>query len=269
MGALGFGSYRLRILLQSRRPVAFRVGEVGTAYRLICNGKLVGSQGVPAETGESSQPRTQPATFFFEPTTGEVEVIVHVANFHYRKGGLWHSMQFGDASRVVDAHLKLEWLDLFLLSVLAVLGAYHLGFVAVARRSTVFFGLFCADIAVRESVTDSKILLTVFPAIPFEVLIKIEYLTFVLSVPLFALYLHSVFAPHFRREAVRVTVWIGSAYSLIILLLPAFFYLQQFAATFDIILLPRKIFGLINFTDGLGHLVNSRRFFIAVVPGIL
>jgi signal transduction histidine kinase/CheY-like chemotaxis protein len=224
MGALGFGSYRLRILLQSRRPVAFRVGEVGTAYRLICNGKLVGGQGVPAETADLAQPRTQPATFFFEPASGEIEVIVHVANFHYRKGGLWHSVQFGDAARVVDAHLKREWLDLFLLAVLAVLGVYHLGFVAVARRPTVFFGLFCADIAVRESVTDSKILLTVFPAIPFEALIKIEYLTFIVSVPLFALYLHSVFAPHFRREAVRVTVWIGSAYSLIILLLPARFY---------------------------------------------
>jgi len=224
MGASGFGTYRLRILLQSRRPVAFRVGEVGTAYRLICNGILVGGQGVPAEAQEFSQPRTQPATFFYEPASGEVEVLVHVANFQYRKGGIWHTIQFGDAARVVEAHLKREWLDLFLLAVLTVLGLYHLGFVAVARRPAIFFGLFCLDVAVREMVTDSKILLTVFPDIPFEALIKLEYLTLAFSVPLFALYLHSFMAPHFRREAVRVTLWIGSLYGLLVLFLPARLY---------------------------------------------
>lgn len=224
MGASGFGTYRMRVLLQSRRPVAFRVGEVGTAYRLICNGVLLGGQGVPAETAELTQPRTQPATYFFEPASGEIEVILHVANYSYRKGGIWHSIQFGDAAQLVDAHLRREWLDLFLLAVLAVLGLYHLGFVAVARRPAIFFGMFCFDMGVRESVTDSKILLSVFPALPFEALIKIEYVTLALSVPLFALYLHSVFAPHFRREAVRVTLWIAAAYTLVVLLLPARVY---------------------------------------------
>lgn len=67
LGARAYGSFRMRILVQTDRPLAFRVGEVGTAYRLICEGQLLGGRGFPSDNPDISVPLTQPATYIFTP----------------------------------------------------------------------------------------------------------------------------------------------------------------------------------------------------------
>ncbi|MBX7086963.1 MAG: response regulator [Leptospirales bacterium] len=226
LGAHAFGSFRMRILVQTDRPLAFRVGEVGTAYRLICEGQLLGGRGFPSDNPEISVPLTQPATYIFTPHSNQVEVILHVSNFHYRKGGIWHSISFSDANRITDLIVLKQWTSIVVFAMLAILGMYHVAFWFVGRRSFFFFGLVCIDIALRETVTGSKIALLVIPALPWELSIKVEYWTLTWSSGFFALYMNSLFPAFFHRSWTRGMVGLSVLVSIMVLFTPASFYTQ-------------------------------------------
>ncbi len=216
-GASGFGSYRVRILVQQHRPVAFRIGEIGTAYRLICDGDLVGGRGLPAESALLSEPAAIPATYIVTPQSSQIEVILHVSNFHYRKGGVWHSILFSDANRMMESVALRQWTSLILFAALIFLGLYHVAFVFVGRRSFFFFGLVCLDIALRDMVTGNKILLLAFPSIPWEIGVKLEYIGITWACAFFSMYMNSMFPATFPRLWVRVATGLSAFYSVFVL----------------------------------------------------
>ncbi|MFH2129178.1 MAG: sensor histidine kinase [bacterium] len=61
-------------------------------------------------------------------------------------------------------------------------------------------------------------ILTVFPNIPWEILLKIEYLTFILPVVLFSLFLHRLFPFEINRTALRIYLGISALLALFVII---------------------------------------------------
>jgi PAS domain S-box-containing protein len=245
----GYSTYRLRVRLREASPLAFKFLNMGTAFTVYVNGKNLFSAGVPGTTPETTVPHYLPAVVDFTPATPQLDIVIHFANFHHRKGGMWESIQLGLTKDVHKARDEALLVDLFLLGSILIMGLYHLGLFAVRKKdgSSLYFGIFCLLIALRLVATVEIFLLYVFPAMSWELLLKLEYLSFYLATPTFAMFLRSLFREEFPRLVLRAIQITGMLFSSLVLLTSAKF--------FSYTVLPYQIFTVLSCCYGVYWLI--------------
>jgi hypothetical protein len=192
----GYATYRLEILLNPQKePLAFKFLSMGTAYTLFLNHRKMSSVGIPGIDRETTDPRYFPQVVEFKPEKNQMDVIFQISNFHHRRGGPWEVIRLGAEKEVQK--IREEWLcfDLILFGSIFIMALYHLCLFALRKtdRSFLYFGVFCLLIMLRLLTTGERYLVYFFPNIPWEIVIKTEYLSFYLSVPLFVLFAQSLF----------------------------------------------------------------------------
>jgi hypothetical protein len=181
IGAQGYATYRLRILLGDARPrLAFKFLDMAVAYSVYVNGEKLMSVGRPGKTFDSTTPQFYPQVVSFQPASERLELIIRVSNYHHRKGGAWEPILLGRAQDMRLVRQNALNVNFFLFGGILIMGIYHIGLFIFRRaeKSTLFFGIFCFLIAARSLVTGERYLIYIFPDFNWEVHTKIAYLTF-------------------------------------------------------------------------------------------
>ncbi|MCB1160552.1 MAG: hypothetical protein KDK45_23835, partial [Leptospiraceae bacterium] len=183
----GFGTYRLRIILPKTYPsLSLFMTDVGTAYVIYLNGKLISSNGVPAKTRSESKPYMKHRYFDINSYLNhhrvgeEIELLIHVSNFHYANAGIWDKIQLISRKGEKKSRIHKMILDIVVFSSILIMGLYHLGLFFSRRKdySPLYFGIFCILIALRTVSISERYILDVFPYMPFPLVHKIEYISF-------------------------------------------------------------------------------------------
>ena len=98
-GNFGFGSYRLKILLEPGEDtsIGLRIPSVSSASEIYINGELVAKNGAVAKTEAAYEPVNRPQTLYYTvDETGVVDIVIHYANFdHPFEEGITQSITFG------------------------------------------------------------------------------------------------------------------------------------------------------------------------------
>jgi signal transduction histidine kinase/ActR/RegA family two-component response regulator len=212
---VGFATYRLSILLpQKVPPLALKFLDMGTAFTVFANGEKILEVGQTGSMPATSKPRYLPQVADLPPAFQQLELIYWVSNFHHRRGGTWEVVRLGARNKIHRVRERRLAFDLILFGGIFVMGLYHLAFFGLRRRdaSPIFFGFFCLLIGVRLLCTVERYLLQFFPRIPWEVFVKIEYLSVYFAVPIFILFLKSLF----EDEVDRRIVWLMGAVYLML-----------------------------------------------------
>ncbi|MCB0032841.1 MAG: PAS domain S-box protein, partial [Anaerolineales bacterium] len=116
-------------------------------------------------------------------------------------------------------HLRLWALDVLLVSVFTIMSLYHIGLYLFRAKdfSTLIFALMSGMVAIRISL--QNLVPTMWPQLSWELLLRIEYLTFFWSAPLFLQFLKTLY-PRDVPKRVMALVYIPAVlYSLSTLLL--------------------------------------------------
>ena len=209
VGSDGYGTYRLRILLPKlNTSLTFKILNASTAYTMYVNGEKFASNGSVGKDKDTSIPQSLSVISSIHNSKEELEIIFHVSNFHYSKGGLWLPINIGNEKAVREIRDKNLFLDIFLSGSILIMGLYHL-VIYIQRKqdkSPLLFGIYCFIIVVRLLSTGEKYLTTIFPEIPFQLLIKIEYISFYLAVPIFSHFLYTIF-PREVKEKILKFIW--------------------------------------------------------------
>ena len=217
VGSDGYATYRLRVLLpKSNTPLAFKILNASTAYTMYVNGEKLASNGVVGKVKESIIPQSLSIISSMQNPKEELEILFHVSNFHYSKGGLWLPVKLGSEKAVRELRDKNLFLDLFLAGSILIMGLYHL-VIFIQRKvdkSPLLFGIYCFIIVVRLVSTGEKFLTTIFPEIPFQLLIKIEYLSFYLAVPVFCHFLYTIFPREGKKKILKLIWAIGILFAI-------------------------------------------------------
>ncbi len=228
----GYGTYSLRILLDpSQEAISFYLPNIHSAYRLFVNGRLLTAVGNPGSDSVSTTPQLYPETVELHDTPAELRVVIQVANFHHRNGGLWKSpqvLQGRTASKNWRIDFAAAWAEFGLYMGMAFLFfALYLG--TLRRPELVYFSLLSLVTAMRAILTGQRTLVHLFPDFSFHANYAIEYVTFVAAPPL----LVSTFYAHFfsgRRlifyVPFRIVQAIGLLFLAIIALTPARVYTE-------------------------------------------
>jgi PAS domain S-box-containing protein len=245
LSGYGYATYRLNILLNDQsEPLALKLLDMGTAFTIYLNGKNVCSAGTAGKNRETTVPRYFPQVVGFEAKTNQMEVILHVSNFHLKRGGAWKPIRLGtdkDMQKIREQRLSV---DLFLFGSIFIIALYHLGLFVLRKkdRSPLYFSIFCFLIALRLLTTGERYLMHLFPNMGWEVLSKLEYLSFYLSVPTFTLFMQSLFSK-FSKRFVYTIIVLGLVLSCIVFFTPARIFSHTVQA-YEIITLIVFLYGL-------------------------
>lgn len=180
IGGYGIASYRAIIELPPRDGLyTLRAGSPMSAYRLWINGVPMGGAGEVGLTAESVVPKLTNLVYPLPSDASRIEILVHVANFEFRGGGLRRTWFVGP-SRQIEARNNYELLAYagFAATMFA-LGAVFLAQFAFrpSELARAWLGLFALLIGLRmapASTSDLSQLLTGWAS--FDLVTRLEYI---------------------------------------------------------------------------------------------
>ncbi len=218
----GYATYRVNILVGTLTPFALKVPDLGTSYRLIVDGTEVYTAGNPGKNKESTTPRYSPAVISFTPSSYRIEIILQISNFHHRLGGAWLSIFFGTPDQLSGLRESQLARDLALFGAIFIIGLYNLALFALRRENTshLYLGLFCVLLAARVLLVGDRYFASLFPGMPFEWYVRLEYLTWFLAASVFSGFLYTIFPQEFKKITILIVHGIFGLGSLITLLAP-------------------------------------------------
>ncbi len=186
-GGRGAGTYRLRILLPPEHgELAVSYTTVSTAFELYAVNRRIGGAGAPSTDPAAAVAAYSPGTARLPiGADGVVDLLVLVSNHEYRSGGMWRSLVLGPAEAIVREKTFRFALSLGLGSGFISL-AVHFFILFLFRRRERTFGYFSAFIfliGLRTLLSGEYALPSVFPGLPFGLVIRLEYITAYLSIP--------------------------------------------------------------------------------------
>ncbi len=224
----GYATYRLQVKLEdSVSALALRMKTVSTAATLYVNGDKVYQVGNPSSVPFASLPAYAPDVIRLPAKAyTSLDIVLQVSNYHYRKGGLWHSIYLGKEEILRQHRDRILYYDFFLIGSILMIGLYHLVLFFLKKQdiSTLYFGLFCLCVVLRILTTNEYALLIIDPSISWITLIRLEYLSFIWGLPAFTAFVRHVFKEEFYSPVFRCSIGTGVVGTLIVLLTsPQFF----------------------------------------------
>lgn len=246
----GYASYRLKILLHEKgEHLSLKFLSMSTAYTLFLNGQKVSSIGIAGRDRETTVPRYFPQIIDCKAEANRIELIYQVSNFHHRRGGPREVIQLGEEKGIQKIKEIRLGFDLFLFGSIFIMALYHFCLFTLKKkeRAFLYFSIFCFLVALRLLATDERYIIHFFPNIPWELLIKMEYLSFYLAIPAFVLFIQSFYPQEVPIRILHLIVAIGLAFSCAVLFTPAriFSYTLQIYQIFTIIIIIYGLYVLI------------------------
>jgi len=211
----GFATFRFIIKTRSDGIYSLKINEVDCAYKIWVNDAL-DSAGSVGSTREKMIPSWERKEVYFNTNNKQAEVVIQVSNFHHRKGGLEDAIVFGSAKQIMVLKERSISSDIFLLSVIMLVGISHF-FIYLLRKkekSALLFGILCFVMTLRLISTSEKLIFEVFSNIPWELVIRLEYFSYTIVVPLVVAFLYSYYPKEFSRRALQIITIIAAIFSL-------------------------------------------------------
>ncbi|MEW5922210.1 MAG: hypothetical protein AB1796_14965 [Bacillota bacterium] len=150
----GYATYRLVIHTNADEPVlGLKILDFATSYRLWVNGELLSENGRVGTNKDETLPQSFPRLVNFQNDGGTVEIVLQIANFTHRKGGIWTDIKIGTPGQLQTLREKQAFGTLFLCGGLLIMAVYHLGLYLLRRkdRAPLFCALLCFLIAARQA----------------------------------------------------------------------------------------------------------------------
>ena len=228
LNSFGYATYRIILYLKNdfNKELAIKMPKVSTAYNLYINGNKIASNGIVGKTKKEMKPQYLPLIAAFKPESGKIEIIIQVSNFYERLSGLRESIFIGERNQIY----KLKELNLsfnfLLFGCVLLMAIYNLNIFIFRKKDLVmlYFGLFCLVFAFRITISSELFLCQLFPDISWNFIRRSFALTFFLSVPLFCMYIQSLYSNEFSKKIINIIKIVGLIFSILALVTPAIIY---------------------------------------------
>jgi hypothetical protein len=227
-GAYGYATYRLQVTLPEnlRTNLALKIPDMSSSYRLYINGEELCSNGVVGSSPTEEKPYWKPLVRTIGMKTGEIDIVVHISNFHHMKGGMWEPIVLGTEEAIYNSRESNLMASYLMIGILIISAMYYLViFSAMQRnRASIYLALFCLAAALREFLIREVVAAVIFPEIPFFLVSKLEYLTVPSGPILLALSIYGLYPSVFPKKALKIVVTPFLVYMAVIILTPLHFY---------------------------------------------
>lgn len=228
----GYATYRLKLILPGKSYIqnellALRCRYQQTAYRLFWNGIALASNGVVATTAEAYKPEYRPLVAKIPGSNNhEIEIIVQIANFSHRSGGLSIPLELGLAPALTAFTRTRQLTEAFLLGAVLLMASYFFGlfFSRPQDPAPLWFAICCLATFARILVTGDRLIMQLMPQPDWATLLRIEYLSFNVANLSGLMYLQKLFPQEVNIKIRNVILILVGLIALPVLILPPVFF---------------------------------------------
>ncbi len=219
----GYATYRLIIKTDTNDRWGLKIPRIFTAYNLRVNNELIAAAGTIGTNRSDVTPQYLPQVALFEVQPGENEIVIQVANFYHRSGGVLESLILGSEEQILGLRYKSIAYELFLFGSLLIIGLYHLALFIFRKKdyAALYFCLYCLLIAIRTLLVGERFFIFLYPGFSWEMAHKMQTMTFYLGVPILVMFFKSIFPSHFSTRLLRIVQVVGFSFAAVVLLTPA------------------------------------------------
>lgn len=203
----GFATYGLKIILDDKKEKpTFKVPGVLTSYNLYINGELIAKNGVVGRDKYTSKAEKKDLIINYDGDGSTLELLLQVSNFKHRKGGISNKILLGSQEKIQSIRDKEIFSDLFLFASVFILAFYHLIIYLIYRKkvSYLYFSMYCFIVATRIIVTGANNISIIFPSISWDIMRRLEYLSFYIAVPVFSASIYYIFKEQFSKKVLYI-----------------------------------------------------------------
>lgn len=222
----GYATYRLRVhFTEPMDGLALKIPTFSTAAQVFVNGKIQYTIGKVATNASSMIPSYEPRVVEIPGKYKSLEIIVQVSNFYYTKGGIWQTVYLGKSEVM---HLKRRHQiiqEIFLAGSIFIMFLYNaaLFFTFRKEKASLYFAGVCLFVSVRTLSVDEYLIREIIP-MSWSWLIKMEYLSYYLTVWVFAEFAFTIFVKSFSPWVIRFSrVFSGIFVALVLFGFSAFY----------------------------------------------
>lgn len=230
----GCATYRLHIKtnLSEGTLLGLRAYAFSSAYNLYINEKLVASNGqVSAEAAEEIG-EYKPQTIFFNTPAKDFDIIIHVSNFQYARGGFWYNMFMGSPEGILNFHDNAIGKEIFLVGTLIIVSLFFFAVYILERgfKYCLYFSCLCMFMVVGLDMLGQFILVRSIPNIPLTTVIFIWYSSVTWAIFFVVIFVHELFQSRFSKFAVRIFLVSSILFQLLYIFTDPRFYTRLAAA---------------------------------------
>jgi signal transduction histidine kinase len=220
--ATGYATYYLKVLVdKDQENLSINARITSTNYKLFINNQFLGEIGKVGNSKDSAEPMYTNKIYKLPSHHGEIEIIYHVSNFHYRKGGMGRAPFFGTTEKLIESRFKKIAVSLFLIGSIFFMGLYHLGsnFFRFRSKMALYFALVCFFTILRTLSINEYVLIE-FMNFPWWLNTRIELISFYLILAFTMKFLYHLFPAAIPDFFTKTPVYIAYICSLIALFTP-------------------------------------------------
>jgi len=217
------GTYKL-LLVNHGLPQVFSIRnhKIFSAFKLFLNGKEVLKNGNVSSVETNEIACYKPRTISVYTNSDTLELVLQVSNHHYHTGGIVESIVIGNSESLLRNNLARSGFDFFLTGSLLIMALYYLSlfFVMKKEQSSLYFSIFIFLSILRILVSGQRLLLFVFPNLPWELMLRIEYGSFYLAPIFFILFFNAVFREEIKIYVVNLVLLISGLFTVTVFVTP-------------------------------------------------
>lgn len=232
IGADGFATFRLQVLLPKADVYSVRVKLANAASSLWVDGRRLTQSGQLSAQPAGYREHGQVQVVHFYADQAAIQLTLQLANFAFFRGGPRASLWFGPAIQMQQHRDRALLRETALSAACFIIGWFQIALFVLRRqdRGPLYLGIFCLLFTLWNLLQGERLLIDVLPRVPYDWFRKVEYLALASLVPTFALFLDSLFKDAMARLATRLNIGVGGGFSVLVLLTPSSVYTRALIA---------------------------------------
>ncbi len=268
---------RITLYLPQNESYTIMGNSFDFAERIYINGELVGEVGVVSTTAHTSTPDHAYLNFTVTPENGIIEIVRQSNNFVHRDNGTAAHFIIGTA----DTMSRLRSIEYgtvgIMIGLFVTIAISHIFLFMLFERhkAHLFFAILSLTWGIRLGVTGIKVFGEWFPALSWEVLFRVEYMTVPITSSMMLLVANEIFLKTLPKLFLRIFVGGFLIYSVFCLFVPtlplsySMIYLQVAFILGSILLLVFITLKLIDMIKNREVRINHLLFIIGYLPFIV
>ena len=225
--ARGYATYVLTVLLpEKRKPLALKLPDVYTSYKLFVNGEVFAEDGKPGTSEQTTVPHWANGLKRIPDNTDTLQLVLQIANFSHSKGGANEAPSIGDKDKLILSKDKTMAFDFLVTGCLFMGGLFFFGLYLFGRhdKTILYFSLFCMTYSYRLVGADPYSLHTFIPDVSWWITIRAEYISLYLSIAFFILYLRNLYPLDTNKDIINVMTAICLGFTAFTLYMSPYYF---------------------------------------------
>jgi hypothetical protein len=228
----GFATYTTDVYVNSDvHMLSMELPDFYSSYTIWVNGVQVANNGEVGTSRKESVPQWLPKTVVFE-ATDTLHLVMQVSNFHHMRGGSNDHIYLGLPEQLYQKRETAVITNIILFAGLGLIGCFFIILFLFFRneKAALYFAAICITWALRAVFTNLYLFANWFPAMDWELLVKIEYLTLYLTMMWSLLYVGKLFPDDVNALFKYVLVILNGIFILFTIATPAVLYTHMLPA---------------------------------------